>query len=575
MSIKIQRRDQKNQSSLESMHPVLQRVYSARDVTSEQDLDYSLSGLLSFSELSGIESAVDLLVVALEQNLRILIVADFDADGATSCAVAIRGLRAMGAKDVRYVVPNRFEYGYGLTPEIVKVAARQSPDLIITVDNGIASNDGVAAAKKLGIKVLVTDHHLPGDQLPEADAIVNPNQPNDTFQSKSLAGVGVMFYVLMALRSRLREMGWFDQQGISDPNLAQLLDLVALGTVADVVPLDRNNRILVSQGLARIRKGVGCAGIRAIAQMAKREYRNLTSSDLGFSIGPRLNAAGRLDDMSLGIECLLCDDQQEATRLASELDQLNKTRRKIGDQMLDEATQILDSLDLEENKMPFGLCLYDPDWHQGVIGILASKIKERLFRPVIVFANADAGEIKGSARSVKGVHIRDVLDAVATKNPGLISKFGGHAMAAGLSFSADHYDDFVRAFDAEVRQHLTQDDLQGVLLSDGQLSSEELSLELAEELRYAGPWGQAFPEPLFDGVFEIEDARIVAEKHLKMLLRKPEQNTDQLFDAIAFFTTNEDWPEGVTRVEIAYQLDVNEFRGNRSPQLLIKHIRPV
>ena len=575
MSIKIQRRDQKNKSSLESLHPVLQRVYSARDVTSEQDLDYSLSGLLSFNELSGIESAVDLLVVALEQNLRILIVADFDADGATSCAVAIRGLRAMGAKDVRYVVPNRFEYGYGLTPEIVEVAAREEPDLIITVDNGIASNDGVAAAKKLGIMVLVTDHHLPGDQLPDADAIVNPNQPNDIFKSKSLAGVGVMFYVLLALRSRLREIGWFEQQGISDPNLAQLLDLVALGTVADVVPLDRNNRILVSQGLARIRKGVGCAGIRAIVQVARREYRNLTSSDLGFAIGPRLNAAGRLDDMSLGIECLLCDDEQEAIRLASELDQLNKARREIGDQMLDEATQILDSLDLEENKMPFGLCLYDPDWHQGVIGILASKIKERLFRPVIVFANADTGEIKGSARSVKGVHIRDVLDAVATKNPGLISKFGGHAMAAGLSFSADRYDDFIRAFDAEVRKHLTQDDLQGVLLSDGQLSSEELSLELAEELRYAGPWGQAFPEPLFDGVFEIEDARIVAEKHLKMLLRKPEQNTDQLFDAIAFFTTNEDWPDDLTRVEIAYQLDVNEFRGNRSPQLLIKHIRPV
>ena len=575
MSIKIQRRDQKNKSSLESMHPVLQRVYSARDVTSEQDLDYSLSGLLSFNELSGIESAVDLLVAALEQNLRILIVADFDADGATSCAVAIRGLRAMGAKDVRYVVPNRFEYGYGLTPEIVEVAAREEPDLIITVDNGIASNDGVAAAKKLGIMVLVTDHHLPGDQLPDADAIVNPNQPNDTFKSKSLAGVGVMFYVLMALRSRLREVGWFDPQGISDPNLAQLLDLVALGTVADVVPLDRNNRILVSQGLARIRKGVGCAGIRAIAQVARREYRNLTSSDLGFAIGPRLNAAGRLDDMSLGIECLLCDDEQKATRFASELDQLNKARREIGDQMLDEATQILDSLDLEGNEIPFGLCLYDPDWHQGVIGILASKIKERLFRPVIVFANADAGEIKGSARSVKGVHIRDVLDAMATKNPGLISKFGGHAMAAGLSFSADRYDDFVRAFDAEVRQHLTQDDLQGVLLSDGQLSSGELSLELAEEIRYAGPWGQAFPEPLFDGIFEIEDARIVAEKHLKMLLRKPEQNTDQLFDAIAFFTTNEDWPEGVTQIEIAYQLEVNEFRGNRNPQLLIKHLQPV
>ena len=574
MSIKIQRRQYDNKTvSLDSLHPVLQRVYSARNVNSEQELDYSLAGLLSFTELSGIESAVDLLVAVIEQEKRILIVADFDADGATSCAVAIRGLRAMGAKDLRYVVPNRFEYGYGLTPEIVEVAAREEPDLIITVDNGIASNDGVVAAKKLGIQVLITDHHLPGDQLPDADAIVNPNQPNDSFPSKSLAGVGVMFYVLMALRSRLREAGWFEQQGIVDPNLAQLLDLVALGTVADVVPLDRNNRILVSQGLARIRKGVGCAGIRAIAQVAKREFHKLSSSDLGFAIGPRLNAAGRLDDMSLGIECLLCDDEAEALRLAAELDQLNQERRQIGDLMLDEAIQILDSLDFAGKEMPFGLCLYDPEWHQGVVGILASRIKEQHFRPVIVFANADAGEIKGSARSVKGVHIRDVLDAVATQNPGLINKFGGHAMAAGLSFSADRYDDFKEAFDQEVRKYLSADDLQGVIISDGELVADDLSLDLAEQLRYSGPWGQQFPEPTFDGVFELEDVRIVAEKHLKMLLRIPATKT--LIDAIAFNVTNEDWPAGIRQVEIVYRLDVNEFRGNRNPQLLIKHVRPV
>ncbi len=574
MTIKIQRRkSDEKKVSLGSLHPVLQKVYAARNVSSEKDLDYSLGGLLNFNELSGMLAAVDLLVAAIKEEKRLLIVADFDADGATSCAVAIRGLRAMGAKDVRYVVPNRFEYGYGLTPEIVEVAAREEPDLIITVDNGIASNDGVAAAKKLGIQVLVTDHHLPGNQLPDADAIVNPNQPDDTFPSKSLAGVGVMFYVLMALRSKLREIGWFDEKGIADPNLAQLLDLVALGTVADVVPLDRNNRILVSQGLARIRKGVGCVGIKAIAQVAKRDYQNLSSSDLGFAIGPRLNAAGRLDDMSLGIECLICDDEAKAAQLAAELDQLNHERRQIGDLMLDEATQILESLDFAGQEMPFGLCLYDPEWHQGVVGILASRIKEQHFRPVIVFANTDEGEIKGSARSVKGVHIRDVLDAVATKNPGLINKFGGHAMAAGLSFAADRYEDFKEAFDQEVRKFLSADDLQGVIISDGELSETDLSLDLAELLRYSGPWGQQFPEPTFDGIFELDQARIVAEKHLKMVLRVP--NTQVLIDAIAFNVTNENWSENVTKVQIAYRLDVNEFRGNRNPQLLIQHISPV
>jgi len=360
---------------------------------------------------------------------------------------------------------------------------------------------------------------------------------------------------------------------MTDPNLAQLLDLVALGTVADVVPLDRNNRILVSQGLARIRKGVCCAGIKAIAQVAKRDFQNLSSSDLGFAIGPRLNAAGRLDDMSLGIECLVCDDEKETMRLASELDQLNHERRQIGDLMLDEATQILDSLDLEGNEMPFGLCLYDPGWHQGVVGILASRIKEQHFRPVIVFANADEGEIKGSARSVKGVHIRDVLDAVATQNPGLINKFGGHAMAAGLSFAADRYDEFKEAFDQEIRKYLSVDDLQGVIISDGELSESDLSLDLAEQLRFSGPWGQQFPEPTFDGVFDLENARIVGEKHLKMVLRVPD--TKALIDAIAFNVTNENWPEGVSKVEIAYRLDVNEFRGNRNPQLLIQHLSPV
>ncbi len=573
MSIKIKRRSIPKASGFVGLHPVLERVYAARNIKNQHELDYGLAGLISFSELLGIEPAVDLVVDVLAKNQRILIVADFDADGATSCALAVRGLRAMGAKDVRYVVPNRFEYGYGLTPEIVEVAAKENPDLIITVDNGIASNEGVAAAKKMGIKVLVTDHHLPGEHLPDADAIVNPNQDEDDFPSKALAGVGVMFYLLMALRSKLRQSGWFEQQGISDPNLAQWLDIVALGTVADVVPLDRNNRILVSQGLARIRKGAGCMGIRAISEVAKRDFRNLTSSDLGFAIGPRLNAAGRLDDMSLGIECLLSDDEQKAKQLAIQLDQLNHVRREIGDQMLGEAVQIMDKLDLENDEIPFGLCLHDQDWHQGVIGILASRIKDQHHRPVIVFATVEEGGLKGSARSVKGVHIRDVLDTVATQNPAMINKFGGHAMAAGLTIAQDYYEDFKQAFDQEVRKHLNKEDLQDVIKSDGELSAEEITIDLAEQLRFAGPWGQAFPEPVFDGVFEIESVRIVAEKHLKVLLRIP--NSEILVDGIAFNITNHDWPTVVSKVEVAYQLDLNEFRGNRNAQMLIRHISPM
>ena len=575
MTIHIQRRSGHEAVSLcPSLPAVLQRIYATRGVKTGRELEYGLAELAGYSDLKGIDSAVGLLINAIQQQKRMLIVADFDADGATSCAAAIRGLRMMGAIDVRYVVPNRFEYGYGLTPEIVAVAAQQSPDLLITVDNGIASHEGVTAAKDLGMQVLVTDHHLPGELLPAADAIVNPNQPGDAFRSKSLAGVGVMFYVLLALRAGLRQIDWFSRQGLSDPNLAQLLDLVALGTVADVVPLDHNNRILVAQGLARIRQGVCCAGLRAIASVAGRELSSLNATDLGFVIGPRLNAAGRLDDMSLGIECLLTDTDQTAHEFAEELDRLNRERREIGDQMLEEAVSILDALTFEnDEQLPFGLCLYNPDWHQGVIGILASRIKERLHRPVIVFAEGEEGQIKGSARSVSGVHIRDILDSVATTHPGIITKFGGHAMAAGLTLSVDQYEDFARVFDLEVRKHLSQADLEGVLLSDGPLSRDEISIELAETLRHAGPWGQAFPEPLFDGVFELENVRIVRDRHLKMMLRLPE--SDQLIDAIAFFTSNENWPETVKQVEVAYKLDLNEFRGTRSAQLIVQYLNPL
>ncbi|MDE2088781.1 MAG: single-stranded-DNA-specific exonuclease RecJ, partial [Gammaproteobacteria bacterium] len=464
-----------------------------------------------------------------------------------------------------------FEYGYGLTPEIVAVAAQQSPDLIITVDNGISSLDGVAAARALGIQVLITDHHLPGVRLPEADAIVNPNLPDDVFPSKHLAGVGVIFYVLAALRARLREESWFTRMGTAEPNLAQFLDLVALGTVADVVPLDHNNRILVDQGLQRIRAGQCCAGVLALLEVAGRRRENLVAADLGYAVAPRLNAAGRLQDMSLGIECLLCDDPQAARTMARRLDELNRDRREIETEMQDQALAALAALDLDPERLPVGLCLFDERWHQGVIGILAARIKERLHRPVIAFAPAGTDEIKGSARSVSGLHIRDALDAVAAGNPGLITRFGGHAMAAGLSLTRERLPAFSDAFDREVRRHLSGDDLRGVIHSDGELTETELSLELAELLRAAGPWGQGFPEPVFDGVFEVVNRRVVGERHLKLQLRS--SRASSCIDAIAFNAAEPAPAEG-ERVCIAYRLDVNDYRGLRSLQLIVEHLEP-
>lgn len=441
----------------------------------------------------------------------------------------------------------------------------------MTVDNGISSVEGVAAAKAAGLKVLVTDHHLPGPELPAADAIVNPNQPGCDFPSKSLAGVGVIFYVLMALRARLRELDWFARAGLKEPNLGDLLDLVALGSVADVVPLDANNRILVHQGLARIRAGRARPGLKAILEVAGRPAGRITSTDLGFILGPRLNAAGRLDDMSLGIECLLCEDEALARDMAVQLDQLNQDRKAIEQGMQREALAQLKNLPIED--MPFGLCVFEPDWHQGVIGILASRLKERYHRPTIAFADAGDGLLKGSARSVPGFHIRDALDAVAARHPGLISKFGGHAMAAGLSLPVENFGAFAAAFDAEARRQLDEDDLTGRLLSDGQLSIEEFHLELARALRLAGPWGQHFPEPLFHGVFQIVQQRLVGERHLKLVL-KSECGSVQL-DGIAFNIDREQWPNASVRwAELAYKLDVNEYRGQESVQLMVAHIAP-
>jgi len=550
---------------------VLRRVYAARGIADPVQLDTGVERLLPPGHLGGLERALDLLEQALIENQRIVIVGDFDADGATSTALMVRALRGMGARQVDYLVPNRFDFGYGLTPEIVAVAAQRRPDLLVTVDSGIACLAGVAAACAQGMRVLVTDHHLPGAQLPEADAIVNPNLPGDAFPSKHLAGVGVAFYVMVALRARLRATGWFVARGLPEPHLASLLDLVALGTVADVVPLDHNNRILVEQGLRRIRSGRCVPGIGALLQVGNRNPARAVASDLGFAVGPRLNAAGRLEDMALGIECLLADDPPAALAMAHRLDDLNRARREIEADMKAQALTALGSLHLEEGGLPTGLCVYDPAWHQGVIGILAARLKENFHRPVIAFAVAGDGELKGSARSIPGLHIRDCLEAVSTRHPGLIRKFGGHAMAAGLSLAERDFAPFHAAFDAEVSRHLDADDLHGVIHSDGELGAEELTLELAEALRAAGPWGQHFPEPVFDGVFEVLAQRVVGESHLKLTLRQADHTG---LDAIAF---NQAAIGDLTgrRVTLAYRVDANEFRGMTRLQLVVEHLEVV
>lgn len=574
--VKLQRRTQNEALALpDSIPPLLQRIYRQRKVTAASELELGLSNLLLPTSLKGMDAACALLETALTEQQRILIVSDFDADGATSCALALIALRQFGAQQLDYIVPNRFDYGYGLTPEIVELAKTRQPDLIITVDNGISSTAGVDAARSAGIKVLVTDHHLSPERLPDADAIVNPNQPGCEFSSKSIAGVGVIFYVMLALRPRLREQDWFASQSLSEPNMAELLDLVALGTVADVVPLDRNNRILVDEGLRRIRAGNCRPGIAALIAAAKRKQAQITSIDLAYGLGPRLNAAGRLDDMSTGIECLLTNDAAHAMRMAEQLDAMNQDRRQIEAEMQAQAFAALDELDLEEEALPAALCLYDERWHQGVVGILASRVKDKFHRPVIAFANASddaASELKGSARSIKGFHIRDALDAVASRHPGLITKFGGHAMAAGLSLEQSKFADFQMAFAQEADRLLSQSQLQAVIESDGSVSAEDINLHCAETLRFAGPWGQDFPEPIFDDRFLLRQMRRVGDKHLKMLL-SPETQPDQLVDAIAFNVRDEDWPvESCRSMHLAYRLDVNEYRGNRSVQLMVEHI---
>lgn len=554
--------------------PLLRRLYASRGVRSARELERSVKGMLPWQQLSGIDNAVEILYNAFREGTRIIVVGDFDADGATSTALSVLGMRALGCDNISYLVPNRFEDGYGLSPEVVDQAKARGAQLIVTVDNGISSHAGVAHAKTLGIPVIVTDHHLPGDTLPDAEAIINPNLRDCEFPSKSLAGVGVAFYLMLALRTFLRDKGWFDERNIAPPNLAELLDLVALGTVADVVPLDANNRILTWQGLSRIRAGKCRPGIKALLEISNRDPQQLAASDLGFALGPRLNAAGRLDDMSVGVALLLCDNLGEARVLACELDALNQTRKEIEQGMQAEALILCEKLERSSETLPGGLAMYHPEWHQGVVGILASRIKERFHRPVIAFAPAGDGTLKGSGRSIQGLHMRDALERLDTLYPDLMIKFGGHAMAAGLSLEEHKFEQFQQRFGELVTEWLDPALLQGEVISDGPLSAAEMSMEVAQLLRDAGPWGQMFPEPLFDGRFRLLQQRLVGERHLKVMVEPV--GGGPLLDGIAFNIDTTCWPDnGVREVELAYKLDINEFRGNRSLQIIIDDIWPL
>ncbi|MGV1719544.1 single-stranded-DNA-specific exonuclease RecJ [Vibrio furnissii] len=575
--IEIQRRPEPDLAQLpDTIPPLLRRIYLNRGVSSVEQLEKAAKALHSYTQLHGIDAAVELLFEAIKQQKRIIVVGDFDADGATSSALSVLALRMLGSHNVDYLVPNRFEDGYGLSPEVVEQALAMNAEMIMTVDNGVSSIEGVRFAKQHGLSVLVTDHHLPGAELPAADAMVNPNLQQCAFPSKALAGVGVAFYLMMALCVHMRRCGWFAEQGMAEPKLMELIDLVALGTVADVVPLDENNRILVHQGLQRIRAGKARPGIQALIEVAKRDARKLVASDFGFALGPRINAAGRLDDMSFGVELLLSNNIHAARRMASELDGLNQTRKEIEEGMKQEAMAFCERLQFgKDTELPHGLVMFQRDWHQGVIGILASRIKEQFHRPVIAFADGGDGLIKGSCRSIPGLHMRDVLDKIDTQNPGIILKFGGHAMAAGLTIEEHNFERFSRLFDEVVRQDLDDALLKGVILTDGELAPEEFSMHVAEMLRAGGPWGQAFPEPVFDGEFKVLHQKLVGEKHLKLMLEPLHKGhpTNIMIDGIAFNVDLRRWPDAsVKTVRLAYKLDINEFRGNQSLQLMVDHL---
>ncbi len=575
----IERRQVPDSPGLAGMHPLLARIYSARGVRCAGQTEYSLQNLPAPDLLKDIEPVCVRLAKALQASETIVIVGDYDVDGATSTALVVRALHMLGHDQVDYVVPDRFKYGYGLTPAIVDLASEKSPDIIITVDNGIASADGVLRARELGMEVIITDHHLPGEPLPPGTLCVNPNQQGDDFPHKNLAGVGVIFYVMLALRKTLREQGWFEATGLREPNLAELLDLVALGTVADVVPLDYLNRTLVAQGLRRINAGHCRPGIQALLEVGRRSLGRIIPSDMGFAVGPRLNAAGRLDDMSTGISCLLTQDLHQARELAAKLDELNTRRREIEQTMRMEAVKLADRAlqNSRHSDALMGLCLYDENWHEGVVGIVAQRIRERSGRPVIAFARGADGLLKGSARSIPALHVRDLLEAIASRHPGLLVRFGGHAMAAGVTLLPESLQQFEQAWAETLGQCLSDSDLTHVVLSDGELDSDALQLDFAELLRNAGPWGSRFEEPVFDGIFRVVQHKIVGRNHLKLVL-SPERDgaagSGQLIDAICFNAEQEMRQACPEWLRLAYRLDVNEYRGQRSPQMVIEHMEP-
>lgn len=575
MSLRLRRREVPAHGPWpDAVHPVLQRVYAARGVLRPEDAELRLQHLCPPQGMGGMDGAVALLLQALREDWRILVVGDFDCDGATASAVAVRGLRMLGAREVDFRVPHRLRHGYGLSPALVAELAAPLPQLIVTVDNGIASHAGVDAARAAGIRVLVTDHHLPGPTLPQADAILDPHLPGDRFPSRHLAGVGVMFYLLLALRARMRMEGMLAVSG--GPELAELLDLVALGTVADLVVLDRNNRILVEAGLRRLRGGRGNPGLRALAAVAGRDCAQIFAGDLGFALGPRLNAAGRLEDMRLGIDCLLCDDPAQARTMAQALDAINRERRTRQAQMVEEAEALVaQASGSEQAHAPAAVSVFEPGWHPGVVGLVASRLKDALNRPVVAFAPAGEGEggsseLRGSARSIAGFHVRDALAAVDAANPGLITRFGGHAMAAGLSLPAVHLERFRAAFEAQAAISIDPATLCAECWSDGEIAEHERSRDLAEALRAAGPWGQGFAEPQFDGRFEVRQWRVVGERHLKLQLATPDGG--QPVDAIHF----DGWsgappPE---RIRAVYHLELDDFRERCGVQLRLRHALP-
>lgn len=570
--MRINRREFNNHESLTLDYPpILKKILANRNIKSEDDLVLKTKDLLHFRSLKDIDIAANIVADVIQLNQKIVIVGDFDADGATSTALCILCLKAMGHINLDYIVPNRFDYGYGLTSPVVDMAMANGADLLITVDNGISSLEGVSYAKKCGLKVVVTDHHLQGDTLPNADAIVNPNQKSCQFESKHIAGVGVAFYTMLAIKSCLTERNYFENCKLPSPNLAEYLDIVAVGTVADVVPLDKNNRILVHQGILRIRAGKARPGILALLQQANKNYQKCCSSDIGFAIGPRLNAAGRLQDMSCGIECLLTEDINIARQLSVQLDALNQSRKEIESEMKELAEKVMSESTLSIDQLPASIVMYDASFHQGVIGILAGRLKEKYYRPTIVFADDGEKLVKGSARSIPGIHIRDILAAVDVNAPGLIRKFGGHAMAAGLSIHRNDIQSFKNILNEQIRKTNGELPKEAILLSDGELPETDFNLEIASTLKYSFPWGQGFDEPVFDGMFELVNQRIVGQKHLKMVLQKGQQ----VLDAIAFNIDTDVWPnEEITLVNIAYKLDINEYRGQLNPQLIVSLLEP-